>query len=77
MYTVYIYIYIYIFFFSKQTLGGESMQTCQREKIIQCVRQCAMSPCLDFIGMFTTVEFRMKLLELVVYRAAIGPKQNV
>ncbi len=53
------------------------MQTCQREKIIKCVRQCAMSPCLDFIGMFTTVEFRMKLLELVVYRAAIGHKQNV
>lgn len=36
-----------------------------------------MSLSLHFIGMFTTVEFRMKLLELVVYRAAIGHKQNV
>ncbi len=36
-----------------------------------------MSLSLNCIGMFTTVEFRMKLLELVVYRAAIGHKQNV
>lgn len=67
---------VYVFF-PKQTLGVGSLQTCQRGKENQCLRQCGMSLSLHFIGMFTTVEFRMKLLELVVYRAAIGHKQNV
>jgi len=66
---------VYVFF-PKQTLEVGSLQTCQRGKENQCLRQCGMSLSLHFIGMFTTVEFRMKLLELVVYRAAIGHKQN-
>lgn len=64
-------------FFQSKLWGVGSLQNCQTGKENQCFRQCGMSLSLHFIGMFTTVEFRMKLLELVVYRAATGHKQNV